>query len=72
MASSMTFEAQDGETVDGLVWRAAGLGPSAVDAVLAANPQLGDVGVFLRRGLFVTIPAVAQGPAVLPQIQLWT
>lgn len=72
MAAAKTVPAHDGDTVDGLVWRETGKGSSAVDAVLAANPQLADTGVFLTRGQFVTIPAAAQGPAIRPQIQLWS
>lgn len=68
----LTVTAKDGETVDALVFRVLGKGATAIEAVLEANPNLADLGLFLPRGQPVVIPVVASGPAVTPMIQLWT
>lgn len=70
-ASSMTVRANAGETIDALVWRALRRGPSAVEAVLQANPHLAGQGLFLPAGLAVEIPAAASAPATRPMINLW-
>ena len=64
--------AQDGETVDALVFRILGKGAAAVEAVLEANPNLADLGLFLPLGHPVVIPVEASGPVETPMIQLWT
>ena len=71
MASTMTVAAHAGETLDALVWRALRKGPSAVEAVLQANPALAEVGLFLPAGFDVVIPAEASAPATKPMINLW-
>lgn len=60
-----------GETVDALVWRLLKKGPSAVEQVLLANPNLADHGLFLPRGVPVLLPVSTSAPAVTPLINLW-
>lgn len=63
--------AQEGETVDALVWRVLRRGSPAIEQVLKINPNLADHGVFLPRGTPVLFPTVASAPAATPMIQLW-
>lgn len=60
------------ERLDQLVDRVVGQTSSALELVLAANPNLADVGLHLPRGHLVVIPPAAAGPVVAPMIQLWT
>jgi phage tail protein X len=62
-----------GDTLDELLWRERGLGIDAVDAVLAANPGLADLGPILPIGTPVIIPTIAT-PAVQVReiVQLWS
>lgn len=71
LSAPFTARSLAGETVDQLVWRVLGKGASAVEAVLAANPNLADLGLFLPRDQAVVIPMAAAGPAARPLIQLW-
>lgn len=72
LTAPLIESAQEGETVDGLVFRVLGKGAAAVEAVLAANPNLADLGLFLPLGHPVVIPVAASAPARTPLIQLWT
>lgn len=71
LSSPMTVLAQAGETVDQLVWRTLGRAAPAVEAVLAANPGLADLGSFLPRATPVVIPLGADAPAPARLVQLW-
>jgi phage tail protein X len=71
LAAPMTVTAQDGETLDALVWRVLGRGPGAVEPVLEANPGLADLGCVLPRGRKVLIPVAADAPAATPSVSLW-
>lgn len=63
---------RQGETVEALVWRVIAGDAEAVEAVLAANPGLADLGAILPEGTPVTIPAAAaSSPASATLIQLW-
>lgn len=72
MPAAMIAHAEAGESVDALVYRVLGKGAAAVEAVLEANPNLADLGLFLPLGHAVVIPVVATGPVTVPMIQLWT
>lgn len=67
-----TLRANQGDTVDLLIWRERSLGPESVPAVLEANPGLADFGPVLPIGTIVLVPAIAAtaSTAVL-LIQLW-
>lgn len=73
MAAAQRLVARSGDTLDLLLWRDAGLGPSALSRVCDANPGLADFGAILPLGTAVTVPATADtsAPRALPLIQLW-
>lgn len=66
--------AQQHDTLDGVLWRHTGRTGALVEATLAANPGVADLGAVLPHGLSVDIPdAALAAPPVpdLPLIQLW-
>ncbi len=66
------IRAQQGDTLDALLWRERSFGASDLGKVLEANPGLAALGVILPLGTPVTIPATATPtPRTLPLIQLW-
>ncbi|SDA21523.1 tail protein X [Sphingomonas sp. NFR15] len=66
------IRAQQGDTLDALLWRERGLTASDAVRVLEANPGLADQGVILPLGTPVTVPASASPtPRALPLVQLW-
>lgn len=67
----MIVRAAQGDTLDSLIWRAAGLGAAEIARVLDANPGLADLGPILPVGHPVTIPAIAPAPARRALVQLW-
>lgn len=71
LTAPIVRHAEAGETLDALVWRILRKGPSAVEQVLLANPNLADHGLFLPRGLAVVLPVSTSAPAVTPLINLW-
>ncbi|RYG19582.1 MAG: phage tail protein [Caulobacteraceae bacterium] len=72
LQASLPVEALQGETLDALVFRVLKKGPGAVEPVLAANPNLADLGLFLPAGTPVRLPVAASGPVDIPQVQLWS
>jgi len=74
MAAQQRLTALQGDTLDHLLWRDAGLGPVEIARVLDANPGLADLGAILPLGTVVTVPATtdAEASRVLPLIQLWS
>lgn len=76
MAAEQRLIAQQGDKLDQLLWRDAGLGPGEISRVLDANPGLADLGTILPLGTVVIVPGTAaqDGNAnrVLPLIQLWS
>lgn len=76
MAAAQRFRSKQGDTLDQLLWREAGLGPGELTRVLDANPGLADSGKVLPLGIVVLIPATAttstSANRVLPLIQLWS
>jgi phage tail protein X len=72
MADQLT--AQQGDTLDGLLWRERKLGPDALGLVLAANRGLAALGAELPAGTRVTVPASVTTSAATPvrdMVQLW-
>lgn len=76
MAAAQRLRSKQGDTLDQLLWREAGLGPGELTRVLDANPGLADSGKVLPLGTVVLIPARAttstSANRVLPLIQLWS
>jgi phage tail protein X len=74
MAQDVILIAHDGEAIDALIWRAAGLGPDALIGVLDANIHLSERPT-LNAGDRVRIPApLLNTPQPAPQqarVQLW-
>ncbi len=69
-----TLTARDGDTLDGLLWRDRGLGPSALPAVLSINPGVAAAGAILPTGTVIVLPDLprAAEPPMLDLVQLWT
>ncbi|WP_231923257.1 tail protein X [Sphingobium cloacae] len=69
----MTLMAKQGDTIELLLFRDAGLGPLHVGRVLEANPGLSRHGPVLPLGTVILVPAAinASAPRTLPLIQLW-
>lgn len=65
------LSARQGDTLDQLIWREAGLGAEDIGRILVANPGLADAGAILPLGTHVAIPVVAAAPRIRPLIQLW-
>lgn len=66
--------AQDGETVDALVWRVLGRTAVVTELVFATNPGLPDLGVTLPGGTPVDLTAAAAIAATPPRrevVNLW-
>lgn len=68
---SRAVTAHAGEALDALVWRAAARGPSALPAVLDANPGLAAIGAALPEGTPVVLPDLPATTDVLDIVQLW-
>ncbi|MBB6191519.1 phage tail protein X [Sphingobium wenxiniae] len=73
MAAAMRLIAKQGDTIDLLLFRDAGLGPAHVSRVLEANPGLSRHDPILPLGTLITVPATDNAAAArtLPLIQLW-
>lgn len=76
MAAAQRLVAKQGDTLDVLIWREAGLGPSELTRILDANPGLVNDGAILPLGTPVIIPATSSAAdaattRVRPLIQLW-
>lgn len=73
MAAAQTLTARQGDTLDLLIWRDAGLGPAALTAVYEANPGLADLPAILPLGTQVLVPAMADAATAqtLSIVQLW-
>ena len=65
------LRAIQGDTVDALIWRERGLGPSDLDAVLNLNPGLAALGERLPTGTLVIVPIVTPATPVRELVQLW-
>ena len=66
------IRAQQGDTLDALLWRERGLTATDAVRVLEANPGLADRGIVLPLGTPVTVPTSASPkPRALPLVQLW-
>jgi phage tail protein X len=67
-----TLRAQQGDTLDALLWRERRLGPAALPIVLEANPGLAQLGSVLPISTLVIVPDTAgAAPRTLDLVQLW-
>lgn len=67
-----TVTSRQGDTLDALIWREAGLKAGDISRVLAANPGLADLGTILPVGTPVRLPTTpSQQVATRPLVQLW-
>lgn len=66
-----TLRAQQGDSLDCLVWRERGLGPADLGDVLALNPGVAVLGAALPLGTLVRVPHRAPAATVRPLVQLW-
>jgi phage tail protein X len=73
MPAEQRLVALQGDKLDLLLWRDAGLGPAEIARVCDANPGLAALGPVLPRGTVVIVPATTDAGAAraLPLIQLW-
>lgn len=67
----MRVYAQQGDTVDALVWRHRRQTKGLVEATLEANPGLADHGPVLPHGLAVEIPEAPAEQSKTTLINLW-
>ena len=66
----MQVRAQQGDTLDALVWRHYGRTAGVVEAVLSANPGIAELGAILPHGISVTLPDITPPPQKR-MVQLW-
>lgn len=66
-----TYTTSQGDTLDYICWRFYGQQSGAVEAVLAANPGLADLGDVLPEATKITMPALTSPVTELQPIRLW-
>jgi phage tail protein X len=68
----MRVYANQGDTLDAIVWRHLGRTRGVLEAALEANPRLAELGPVLPHGTPVDLPEPAEAkPAERALIQLW-
>ncbi len=72
MARTLSIVARAGESVDSVVWRAAGTRVGLVEETLEANRGLAELGPFLPEGTVVEVPFPAATAPAAPLVQLWS
>jgi phage tail protein X len=66
--------AHEGETLDGLIWRGAGLGPGSLPAVCSANPHVSERVTLDAGDRIILPPEIIETPETTPaltRVQLW-
>lgn len=72
MASTFTAAAEQGETLDALVWRVLGAGSGVVEQVYELNRDLAELGPLLPEGREIILPALLTAPVQSREmVQLW-
>jgi len=66
-----TVISRQGDTLDALIWRDAGLKATDIARVLELNPGLADLGPVLPIGTRVRLPDITSQPLTRPLVQLW-
>ncbi|WP_337263334.1 MULTISPECIES: tail protein X [unclassified Serratia (in: enterobacteria)] len=67
----MQVMAEQGDTLDAICYRYYGALAGALEAVLAANPRLAELGAILPTGTLVELPNQVEQAADTQMIQLW-
>ncbi|RAR53887.1 phage tail protein X [Paraburkholderia unamae] len=67
----MKVTARQGDSVDAMCWRHYGRTSGTVEAVLEANPGIGDYGVILPLGTAVEMPEIDTIVNTTPLVQLF-
>ena len=66
------YRTRDGDVLDDLCWRHYGRQSGPVEAVLDANPGLGDLGPIYATGTLITFPDLAPATSPGPEpVRLW-
>lgn len=68
---STTYKTSQGDTLDYVCWKAYGYQSGAVEALLAANPGLADLGDVLPTNTSIVLPDLAKPATELQPIRLW-
>jgi phage tail protein X len=70
--AALTLIARQGDTLDALLWRDAGIGPAGVGPTLAANPGVAELGTIIPAGTAITVPNTpAEQSQTRKLVQLW-
>ncbi len=67
----MQYRTVDGDMIDAICHQYYGQTAGAVEAVLAANPHLADVGPVLEAGTLIQLPALAESATTVHTVRLW-
>jgi phage tail protein X len=70
--SDTTYLTSQGDTLDFVCWKFYGQQSGAVEAVLAANAGLADLGPVLPINTRITLPALTQPAQEVQPIRLWS
>lgn len=70
----MKATARQGETLDAICWRHYGATAGVLEAVIAANPGVADLGAVLPHGTQVELPDIDRSAqkTTVSLVQLWT
>lgn len=71
MTPMKTIYAIQNDTVDAICWRFYGRSSGVVEAVLTANPNLAQHGVFIPMGTPIHLPDIQSQQNTKQSIQLW-
>lgn len=72
MAGTFTVTAEQGESLDALVWRVLGAGSGVVEQVYELNRDLAELGAVLPEGHEVILPVFSAAPVQAREmVQLW-
>ncbi len=66
-----SYRTTDGDVVDDVCRRFYGQEAGAVEAVLAANPGLADLGPVLPAGMVIDLPDLPRPLETIPTVRLW-
>ena len=66
-----SYRTKDGDVVDDVCRRFYGREAGAVEAVLAANPGLADLGPLLPAGTVIDLPDLPRPLETIPTVKLW-
>ncbi len=67
----MIYRTKDGDMLDRICWEYYGNASGTVEAVLVANPGLGDQGTVFSAGQKITLPDLEPDIAETTTVRLW-